>query len=104
MSELEHKLKLALGKIGGGKVSRREFIQLALAAGFTVAAADMLYTGAARAQGKPGDRVVLRATRDCVIAFSACPQDITPINGAGRTPTDAHYEILPAPDGEPARA
>ena len=53
---------------------------------------------------KPGDRVVLRATRDCVIAFSACPQDITPINGAGRTPTDAHYEILPAPDGEPARA
>lgn len=54
MSELEHKLKLALGKVGGGKVSRREFIQLALAAGFTVAAADMLYTSAARAQGKPG--------------------------------------------------
>ena len=54
MSELEHKLKLAMGKIGRGKVSRREFIQLAMAAGFTVAAADMLYTRTAHAQGKPG--------------------------------------------------
>jgi peptide/nickel transport system substrate-binding protein len=40
MSESEYKLKLALGAIGRGKVSRREFIQLALAAGLTVAAAD----------------------------------------------------------------
>lgn len=31
--------------------------------------------------GKPGDFVTLRALRDCIVAFSACPQDITPING-----------------------
>jgi peptide/nickel transport system substrate-binding protein len=54
MSELEHKLKLALDKVGRGKVSRREFIQLALAAGLTVGAADMLFTTAARAQAKSG--------------------------------------------------
>jgi uncharacterized protein YcgI (DUF1989 family) len=31
---------------------------------------------------------------DCVIAFSACPQDMVPINGVACTPTDAHFEIL----------
>jgi len=45
---------------------------------------------------RPGDRVVLRAVRDCVVVFSACPQDITPINGAGRQPTDAHLRLMPA--------
>ena len=44
--------------------------------------------------GKPGERVVLRAKRACIVAMSACPQDITPING--NMPMDAHYEILPA--------
>ncbi|MYE02881.1 MAG: aminomethyltransferase, partial [Alphaproteobacteria bacterium] len=29
-----------------------------------------------------------------VVAFSACPQDILPINGVGREPTEAHFEIL----------
>jgi hypothetical protein len=43
---------------------------------------------------KPGDHVLLRAVRDCVVVFSACPQDITPINGAGRKPTEAHLELL----------
>ena len=46
--------------------------------------------------GRPGERVVLRATRPCIVAMSACPQDMTPINGEGRAPTDAHFEILPA--------
>ena len=41
----------------------------------------------------PGSSVVFRAEMDLVIAFSACPQDILPINGRlGRT-TDAHYTI-----------
>ena len=31
---------------------------------------------------QPGDHVVLRALRDCVVVLSACPQDMTPINGA----------------------
>lgn len=44
---------------------------------------------------KPGDHVVLRAQMDCVVAMSACPQDIFPINGAACQPTEAHYRILP---------
>lgn len=43
---------------------------------------------------KPGDHVILRARMDCVVAMSACPQDILPINGAQRTPTEAHFQIL----------
>ncbi|MCH7540462.1 MAG: urea carboxylase-associated family protein [Proteobacteria bacterium] len=43
---------------------------------------------------KPGDYVVLRAEMDCVIAFSACPQDVVPINGPDCKPTEAHFEIL----------
>ena len=54
MSETEYKLKLALHAIGRGKVSRREVMQLALAAGLTAAAADQLYVSAARAQPKSG--------------------------------------------------
>jgi hypothetical protein len=42
----------------------------------------------------PGSYVVLRAEMDAVIAFSACPQDILPINGTACTPTEAHFEIL----------
>jgi uncharacterized protein YcgI (DUF1989 family) len=43
---------------------------------------------------KPGDYVVLRAEMDLVIAFSACPQDILPINGRAGQPTEAHFQIL----------
>jgi uncharacterized protein YcgI (DUF1989 family) len=41
-----------------------------------------------------GSYVVLRAEMDLVIAFSACPQDVLVINGVGRTPTEAHFEVL----------
>jgi uncharacterized protein YcgI (DUF1989 family) len=41
----------------------------------------------------PGSYAVFRAEMDLVVAFSACPQDILPINGrAGRT-TEAHFVI-----------
>jgi hypothetical protein len=30
---------------------------------------------------------------DLVIAFSACPQDILPINGTAGKPTEAHFAI-----------
>lgn len=43
---------------------------------------------------KPGDYILLLAEMDCVIAFSACPQDIVPINGVACTPTEAHFQIL----------
>ena len=42
---------------------------------------------------KPGDFVTFRAEMDAVVAFSACPQDMVPVNGANNTPTEAHYEI-----------
>ena len=42
----------------------------------------------------PGDYVLLRAELDCVVAFSACPQDMVPINGAECIPTEAHFEVL----------
>ncbi len=45
-------------------------------------------------QSKPGDYVILRARMDCVVAMSACPQDILPINGELRDPTEAHYQVL----------
>ena len=43
---------------------------------------------------RPGDYVILRARMDCIVAMSACPQDILPINGAACQPTEAHYEVL----------
>jgi uncharacterized protein len=42
----------------------------------------------------PGSYVTLRAEMDCIIAFSACPQDILPINGTALRPTEAHFQIL----------
>jgi len=43
---------------------------------------------------KPGDYVVLRAEMDLIVAFSACPQDILPINGQDVDPTEAHFQIV----------
>jgi uncharacterized protein YcgI (DUF1989 family) len=42
---------------------------------------------------KPGDHIELRAEMDCVVAFSACPQDMVPINGADCEPTEAHFQV-----------
>ena len=41
-----------------------------------------------------GSYIALRAELDCVVAFSACPQDIIPINGTAMRPTEAHFEII----------
>lgn len=43
---------------------------------------------------RPGDYVLLRAEMDCIVAMSACPQDILPINGKDGEPTEAHFEIM----------
>ena len=42
----------------------------------------------------PGSYVALRAEMDCIVAFSACPQDLLPINGLAMRPTEAHFEEL----------
>ncbi len=41
---------------------------------------------------KPGDSLTFRAELDCIIVFSACPQDMNPTNGG--MPKDVHYEVL----------
>ncbi len=43
---------------------------------------------------RPGDYVVLRAEIDAVIAFSACPQDMVPINGEACIPVEAHFTFI----------
>ena len=43
---------------------------------------------------KPGDYVVLRAEMDAVVAFSACPQDMVPVNGAACVPVEAHFSVI----------
>ena len=43
---------------------------------------------------RPGDFVVLRAKMECVVAMSACPQDILPINGRAGKPTEVHFEVF----------
>jgi uncharacterized protein len=42
----------------------------------------------------PGSYATLRAEMDCIVAFSACPQDLVPINGLDMRPTEAHFELL----------
>jgi uncharacterized protein YcgI (DUF1989 family) len=41
----------------------------------------------------PGSYTVWRAEMDLVVAFSACPQDILPINGRTGKTTEAHFAI-----------
>jgi uncharacterized protein len=43
---------------------------------------------------RPGSYVTLRAEMDCVVAFSACPQDMLAVNGLGMRPTEAHFELM----------
>ena len=42
---------------------------------------------------RPGDLVRLRAETDLVVIMSACPQDLTPVNGAAQCPVDTHFQV-----------
>lgn len=75
---------------------------LALEAPFTPASLNLFMNVPVAADGavqrhppasKKGDYVVLRADMDLVVVFSACPQDITPINGEARQPRDIEVSI-----------
>ncbi|MGD9535943.1 MAG: DUF1989 domain-containing protein [Alphaproteobacteria bacterium] len=46
------------------------------------------------APARAGEFVTLRAEQDVVVAFSACPMDILPINGRDAAPREAHFEVL----------
>lgn len=50
-------------------------------------------------EGKEGEYVRFRAERDVVFVMSACPQDITEINGKDKLPQDGHF-LVETPDDD----
>jgi uncharacterized protein YcgI (DUF1989 family) len=42
---------------------------------------------------RPGDYLKLKAEMDLIVVISACPQDLTVINGAHKTPRDVHFLV-----------
>ncbi len=45
---------------------------------------------------RPGDRVTFLALENLVAVMSACPQDLTPVNGEGQAPADLAFSVEPA--------
>ena len=45
-------------------------------------------------KSKPGDYIRLRAEMDVVVVLSACPQDVTIINGPDKTPREVQYAVV----------
>lgn len=43
---------------------------------------------------KENDHIILRATMDCIVALSCCPQDMVDIHGKGAKPADVDYEVI----------
>ena len=43
---------------------------------------------------RPGDTVTFKAEMDCLIALSACPHDLLPLNGPDCKPRDVEYRVL----------
>jgi uncharacterized protein YcgI (DUF1989 family) len=43
---------------------------------------------------RAGEFVSLRAQMDAILVFSACPQDMLPVNGENMKPTEAHLEVV----------
>jgi len=54
MTEFEMKLAMAKKAVGLGKLSRRDFMQFTMASGMTLAASQLMFTTAARAEPKKG--------------------------------------------------
>ena len=44
---------------------------------------------------KAGDVIRLKAHADCIAVLSACPQDMTPVNGASTQPSELEFELGP---------
>lgn len=44
-------------------------------------------------RSEAGDHVIFKAELDCIIAMSACPQDMLPINGEHCEPKEIHFSI-----------
>ncbi|MDR2987288.1 MAG: urea carboxylase-associated family protein [Nocardiopsaceae bacterium] len=43
---------------------------------------------------RPGDLIRFRVETDLVVIMSACPQDLTPVNGAAQCPVDVHVRLI----------
>ncbi|MGI9316210.1 MAG: DUF1989 domain-containing protein [bacterium] len=43
---------------------------------------------------QPGDHVRFQAIEDCIAVMSACPQDVTPVNGVGVEPTELAFKVF----------
>tara|TARA_B100000989_G_scaffold22243_1_gene14593 strand:+ start:527 stop:1225 length:699 start_codon:yes stop_codon:yes gene_type:complete len=41
----------------------------------------------------PGNSILMRAETDIIAVMSACPQDITPVNGDALAPTELHFRV-----------
>lgn len=46
-----------------------------------------------RPVSKPGDAVTVRAEMDCILAVSACPDDVYPTNGGDGTPREVMLQL-----------
>ena len=44
-------------------------------------------------EARAGASVTFRAEHDCIIALSACPQDLVPVNAHGCTPKPVAYRL-----------
>jgi diaminopropionate ammonia-lyase len=53
-----------------------------------------LYLTVEPAISRPGDYVTLRAENDCIVALSACPQDMMSINGGTGLPADVEVNVI----------
>ncbi|MDX1400546.1 MAG: urea carboxylase-associated family protein [Kiloniellales bacterium] len=42
---------------------------------------------------KPGDVIVLKAEMNCIAVMSACPQDLSPVNGEACEPVELHFQV-----------
>ncbi|WP_299951522.1 urea carboxylase-associated family protein [uncultured Ruegeria sp.] len=42
---------------------------------------------------KPGDYMTFKADMDVIAVMSACPQDVTPVNGEGTTPDRLEFQV-----------
>lgn len=43
---------------------------------------------------RPGDYIRLKALRNCIAVMSACPQDVTPVNGKDATPAPLEFHVV----------
>ena len=82
-------LNAGLGEVGIGPVTPPPPLNLFM--NFPIAADGAL--SIAPPVSRPGDYVVLLAEMDCIVALSACPHDVFPVNGEDCTPKDVKIEI-----------